>query len=96
MPPDVVRVAESTGQSVDRGHCGVERETSEIDFGWENGVVASVEVCQHARSRVHDGEVVKSTEEAGGGYRCELLQPLHNHDLAIADIDTADKHVETV
>ena len=47
MPPDIVRVAESTGQSVDRGHCGVERETGEIDLGWENGDVTSVEVVKN-------------------------------------------------
>ena len=96
MPPDVVRVTEPTGQIVDRRHRRMERETGKIDMGWENGVVASMEVCQDTRSRVHDGEIVESVEEAGGGYHCELLQPLHNHHLATADIDTTDEDIETV
>ena len=39
---------------------------------------------------------MESTEEARDGNCSELFQPLHDHDLAITDVDATDKHVETV
>ena len=40
-PPDVTRVTEPTGQSMDLGHCGVEWETHEIEIGRKELVVTS-------------------------------------------------------
>ena len=96
IPPDIVRGAESTGQSVDCRHCGVEWESREIDPKRKNGVVVSVEIFKDARSRVHDGEIVESIEEASGGNCSKLFQALHDHHPVATDIDATDEHVETV
>ena len=48
VPLDIARVTESTGQSVDFGHCGIEWEIHEINFGRKGLVVAQLEVFEGA------------------------------------------------
>ena len=95
-PPNIARVTESIDQGMHHGHCGVERESREIDLGGKNLVVASVEVYQNARSRVHDHEMVEGAEETTGRHRRELLKPLQNEHLVIADVDATDEDAETI
>ena len=68
-PLDVVGVNETTGQSINLGHRGVELEILEIEFGRENFVVTSSNVFQGTRSRIHGHEVMRSTGEDAWGCR---------------------------
>ena len=81
---------------MDLCHGGLERKIREIDLGRENLVVLSPEVRKEKRSWIRSCEMAKGAEESIGRRRCEMFQPLQNRHLAIADIDTPPKYVETV
>ena len=40
--------------------------------------------------------MTKGMEETPGRHRCELLQPLYDHHLAVADVDPPNEDVETI
>jgi hypothetical protein len=44
VPPDIARVTEAAGQSVDLGHRGMEWEGCKFELGVENFVVTPLEV----------------------------------------------------
>ena len=94
--PDIERVAESTGQSVDLHHHGSEWEIREINVGGKYLVVLSLEVYEVARSWIRGREMVKSTEESIGRCHCKLFKPLHDHHLATTDTDAPNEYVETI
>ena len=96
VPSDVARVPGLIDQTVDLGHRVVERESPEIGPERKNPVVPLAEVCKDARSRIHDQKMIEGAEKTHGGHCREFLQPLDNHHLAIADINTTDEYTKTI
>ena len=95
-PPNIARVAESTGQGVNLRHRGSEWEICEINVARKYLVVLSLEVYEVTRSWIRSREMVKGTEESMGRYCRELFQPLNDPHFAIADTDAPDEYVETI
>ena len=96
VPLDIARVTESTGQSVDLCHCGIEWEICEINPGRKNLVVTSLEVCEGTRSWICGCEIMKGAEETVCGYCRKLFKSLYDHHLAFGDIYTPDEYVKTI
>ena len=96
VPLDIARATESTGQSVDVCHCGIEWDIREVNPGRKELVVTSLEVCKDTRSWIFGRKIMKGAEETIGGYCRKLFQSLQDHHLAVGGIYAPDEYVETI
>ena len=95
VPLNTARLPEIRGPSVERSRRITERESCEIGFNGKDPVVAPAYVTKDDGSRIRGQEVIKDTHKRLEGCYRERLQPLHEHHLAIAYMDTSNENFET-
>jgi hypothetical protein len=71
-------------------------ESIEIGHEWENRNVSLADISKDPRVWIHEQEVWNRVETTNSGQCQKLLRPLHDHHLAIADVDTTDEDIETI